>query len=336
VELWQAIILGLVEGITEYLPISSTGHLILVSSAMGLDTPEQKNALDAFNIVIQGGAILAVVGLYRNRMLQMFRGMVGRDDAGRALLINLGVAFIPAAVLGAILDDWLEAHLFFAGPVLAALFIGGLYMIGLDRWQKRPVTDGEVQRGGELDSLTPRRALAIGLFQCIAMWPGTSRSMMTITGGMIVGLRPVAAAEFSFLLGVPTLGAATFYKLYKNISYARTNGHQNLFEQLGVMPAVVGLIVAAASAALAVRWLVAFLNKHGLTAFGVYRIVLCAALLIMVAMGLVNISPKSSAGEPSPIRGYRIQKETIAQAVELLPPPKQPPFSSFTRASRTE
>jgi undecaprenyl-diphosphatase len=304
VELWQAIILGLVEGITEYLPISSTGHLILASSAMGLDTPAQKNALDAFNIVIQGGAIVAVLGLYRARIIQMLKGMVGRDDAGRALLINLGIAFIPAAILGALLDDWLEAHLFFAGPVLAALFLGGLYMIALDRWQKRSTTDqgGEVPRLGDLDSLTPPKALAIGLFQCIAMWPGTSRSMMTITGGMIVGLKPVAAAEFSFLLGVPTLGAATFYKLYKNFSHARTNGTPNLFEQLGILPAVVGLVVAAISAALAVRWLVAFLNRHGLTAFGIYRVVLCAALLAMVSFKVVNISPKSSTPAPQPIK----------------------------------
>lgn len=306
-ELWQAIILGLVEGITEYLPISSTGHLILVSSAMGLDTPEQKNALDAFNIVIQGGAILAVLGLYRARVWQMMRGLVGRDAAGRRLLINLVVAFIPAAVLGKLLDEWLESHLFFAGPVLAALFLGGVYMIGLDRWKRRAATRDASEAdkgkpGADLDSLTPPKALAIGLMQCVAMWPGTSRSMMTITGGMIVGLRPVAAAEFSFLLGLPTLGAATVYKLYKNLSHAKASGTPNLFEQLGVLPVVVGLIVAAISAALAVRWLVAFLNRHGLTAFGIYRIVLCAALLVMVSMGVVNISPKSSVPSGTPIQ----------------------------------
>lgn len=303
-ELWQAIILGLVEGITEYLPISSTGHLILVSSAMGLDTPEQKSALDAFNIVIQGGAILAVLGLYRMRVAQMVRGLAGRDAAGRKLLINLIVAFIPAAVLGKLLDDWLESHLFFAGPVLTALFLGGLYMIGMDQYRKRVKrTDGSnpLTRGQDLDSLTPGKALVIGFMQCIAMWPGTSRSMMTITGGMVVGLRPAAAAEFSFLLGLPTLGAATVYKLYKNMSHASATGSPNLFEQLGVMSVVAGMVVAAISAAVAVKWLVAFLNRHGLTAFGVYRLVLCAALLALVSMGMVNISPKGvPPAKPSP------------------------------------
>lgn len=303
-ELWQAIILGLVEGITEYLPISSTGHLILVSSAMGLDTPEQKSALDAFNIVIQGGAILAVLGLYRTRVAQMVRGLAGRDAAGRKLLINLIVAFIPAAVLGKLLDDWLESHLFFAGPVLTALFLGGLYMIGMDQYRKRskgPGGGNPLTRGQDLDSLTPGKALVIGFMQCIAMWPGTSRSMMTITGGMVVGLRPAAAAEFSFLLGVPTLGAATVYKLYTNVSHASANGSPNLFEQLGVMSVIVGLAVAALSAAAAVKWLVAFLNRHGLTAFGIYRLVLCAALLALVSMGMVNISPKGvPPAKPSP------------------------------------
>ncbi len=328
-ELWQAIVLGLVEGITEYLPVSSTGHLILVSSAMGLDTVEQKNAIDAFNIVIQGGAILAVLGLYRARVAQMVRGLVGRDAPGRRLLINLIVAFIPAAVLGKLLDDWLESHLFFAGPVLAALFLGGLYMIGLDRYQKRTAANADPAvspaRGGGLESLSPVKALVIGLMQCVAMWPGTSRSMMTITGGMVVGLSPVAAAEFSFLLGLPTLGAATLYKLYKNFSHAHATHTPNLFEQLGVMPVVVGLVVAAVSAALAVRWLVAFLNRHGLAAFGVYRIVLCAALLAMVVFGLVKITPKGSSQRPKGADVRAVSRER--------PEPDGPMMSARERTS---
>ena len=122
--------------------------------------------------------------------------------------------------------------------------------------------------------------------------------MRTITGGLVVGLSPVAAAQFSFLLGLPTLGAATVYKLYKNLSHASETGTPNLFEQLGVLPVIVGMVVAAVSAALAVKWLVAFLNTHGLTAFGVYRLVLCAALLAMVSMGVVNISPKEAPATP--------------------------------------
>jgi undecaprenyl-diphosphatase len=224
----QAIILGLVEGITEYLPVSSTGHLILASALLGLDDPETKSAVDAFNIVIQGGAILAVVGLYFPRIVQMLRGLAGRDRAGMSLLLNLFVAFLPAAFFGFLLDDFIEAHLFHTAPVLLALFVGGLWMIWIDRWRRRNEFMGEhaaILPGGDtIDRLTPVQALAIGLFQCVAMWPGTSRSMMTIAGGMLVGLKPRQAAEFSFLLGLPTLGAACLYKLAKNLLHARETG----------------------------------------------------------------------------------------------------------------
>jgi len=307
-ELWQAVILGLVEGVTEYLPVSSTGPLILVSSLMGLDTPEHKNAVDAFNIIIQGGAILAVLGLYRARVAQMCRGLIGKDAAGRRLLIHLFIAFIPAAIVGKLLDDWIESQLFFAGPVLAALFLGGVYMIVLDRIRKGEVANPSVPSEGRspesrgLESLTPAKALTVGCLQCVAMWPGTSRSMMTITGGMLVGLAPAAAAEFSFLLGLPTLGAATLYKLYKNISHAQHAGTKNLFQELGAIPVTVGIVVAAVSAAFAVRWLVSFLNKHGLALFGVYRIVLCAVLLAMVILGTVQIRPRSSQPAAPPIQ----------------------------------
>ena len=168
-EWWHAALLGLVEGITEYLPISSTGHLILASSLLGLDTPEQGRALAAFEIAIQGGAILAVLGLYAQRVAQMVRGALGRDPVGLRLLVCVALAFAPAAVLGPLLDDPIEQHLFRPAPVLAALFVGGLWMIWLDRTR-------DPARGVGLESLAPRTALAIGLFQCAAMWPGTSRS----------------------------------------------------------------------------------------------------------------------------------------------------------------
>lgn len=297
---WQAIVLGLVEGITEYLPVSSTGHLILAAGLMGLDrTEEARRAVNAFNIVIQGGAILAVLGLYFPRVLAMLRGAVGKDRAGRRLLVNLIVAFVPAAVLGLLLDDLIEEHLFRTWPVVAALAAGGLYMILLDRRrgvtrprEENPPDSGQKPEAtaetGGVDALTPRKALFIGLMQCVAMWPGTSRSMMTITGGMLVGLRPAAAAEFSFLLGLPTLGAACLYKLAKNLKESADTGAPNLFEQLGVMPAVIGLIVAAISAAAAVRWLVAFLNRHGLAPFGWYRIGLAVVLAGLIVGGVVQ------------------------------------------------
>jgi undecaprenyl-diphosphatase len=282
VEWWHAVVLGLVEGITEYLPVSSTGHLILTSSLLGLRTPEQSQAIAAFEIVIQGGAILAVLGLYWRRVLQMGAGLAGRDPIGRSLLANLVLAFLPAALLGPLLDDAIEEHLFHAGPVLGALLLGGVWMICLDRHH----VPGS---GVALEGLGWRQALGIGLFQCAAMWPGTSRSMMTIAGGVLLGLRARDAAEFSFLLGVPTLGGACVYKLAKNLLVASSHGTPNLFEQLGPAPVALGLAVAALSAALAVRWLVAFLQRHGLAPFGWYRIALALVLGGLLASGALVI-----------------------------------------------
>lgn len=293
-EWWQAAILGLVEGITEYLPVSSTGHLIIASALMGLDEPEIKSSVDAFNIVIQGGAILAVLGLYRDRVFQMLRGLVGKSPAGRRLLINLVVAFIPAAVLGLMLDDLIESYLFTTVPVIAALALGGVYMIVLDRWKlrghrKNPEPDTENIETDSLAGMTVKQALFIGFMQCLAMWPGTSRSMMTITAGVIAGLKPRQAAEFSFLLGLPTLGGACVYKLVKNIVESERDGVPNLFEVFGAASFAAGLIVATVSAAFAVKWLVGFLNKHGLEAFGWYRIGLAIALGSLIATGVVSL-----------------------------------------------
>jgi len=312
---WQAAILGLVEGITEYLPISSTGHLILASALMGLDqTPQQKAAVDAFNIVIQGGAILAVLGLYRERVAGMIRGALGRDPAGRKLAIHIIIAFLPAAILGPILNDKIEQWLFSPGPVIAALTLGGVFMIWLDRWRLRHMREDEkrhqetgdtshIEGRLELEDLTPLKALVIGLLQTIAMWPGTSRSMMTIVGGVLVGLRPSRAAEFSFLLGLPTLGGACAYTLFKDVT--RDDG-ASLFDVIGWQPAVIGLAFATISAALAVKWLVGYLNKHGLALFGYYRIVLSLVLVAMIGAGIVSIGAQptppdeTSAQQPTP------------------------------------
>jgi len=246
-----------------------------------------------------------VLGLYRARVWQMVRGMAGvvrigpGDAAGLRLAINIVVAFIPAAVLGVLLNDVIEARLFHAGPVLVALGVGGVYMMVVDRlcirrhrveWGvERSVEGGEGREGGGIETLTPGRALVIGLLQVVAMWPGTSRSMMTITGGVLVGLRPRDAAEFSFLLGLPTLGGACVYSLAKNLKESGESGGANLFDSLGVGAVVIGLVVATISAAVAVRWLVAFLNRHGLFAFGVYRLALCAMVGALWAAGLVVI-----------------------------------------------
>lgn len=279
-EWWQSVILGLVEGITEYLPVSSTGHLILVSSLLGLDTPALKPAVDDFNIIAQGGAVLAVGLIYRVRVGQLLAGLGGRDRVGRQLLANLVLAFMPAAVMGVVVGDAVQARLFAPAPVLGALAVGGLIMIGVERLPPRAPRS--------IECLSAQHALLIGLAQCLALWPGTSRSMTTIVAGLLVGLSAAEAAQFSFLLGLPTLGAACGYKLAKNLTHAAATGEAHLFETLGVAATLLGITVATLSAVLAVRWLVGFLQRHGLAVFGWYRVGLAAALAALGAAGVID------------------------------------------------
>lgn len=292
--IFQAIILGLVEGITEYLPISSTGHLIIASALLDLnESAEVKQAIDAFNIVIQGGAIGAVLGLYWKRVRQMIRGLLGKDRNGRRLLVNLLVAFAPAAILGPFLAGSIKSHLFYPIPVMAALATGGLLMVFLTKWQRKFFHGNESLEPPDshsyvdIEHLSWLRSLIIGLLQCVAMWPGTSRSMMTIVGGMGVGLRPKHAAEFSFLLGLPTLGGACVYSAAENF----LGDGPNMFELLGVGPLVIGFVVATISAALAVKWLVGYLGSHGLALFGWYRLALCVLLGGLIWQRVLTISP---------------------------------------------
>jgi len=306
VHLIDAIILGLIEGLTEYIPVSSTGHLIIASALLGLDHPPQtKAAVDAFIIVIQGGAILAVLGLYWQRVRQMLVCLLGREPVGRRLLINLVIAFLPAAIVGLLLDSLvgLEAVLFRTVPVMGALALGGVVMILLTPWQRRffhgqeSEEPDEVHSFVDIDHLTWRRALLIGMFQCLAMWPGTSRSMVTIVGGMVVGMRPKQAAEFSFLLGLPTLGAACVYKGARNM----LGEGPNMFQVLGAGELIVGMIVATIAAALAVKWLVSYLGRHGVALFGWYRLALCALLGILIWQGVVpdlGAAPEAAAAVP--------------------------------------
>jgi undecaprenyl-diphosphatase len=282
VEWWQSIVLGLVEGITEYLPVSSTGHLILASSLLGLGRDEaSRSALDAFEVVVQGGAILAVLGLYAPRVRSLLLGLVGRDPAGLKLAMNLFLAFLPAAVLGLAVHETIKTHLFNPPAVFTALFAGGVWMIWLDRNRR--------QGGRSVNDLSARDALWIGLLQCASLWPGTSRSMMTISAGLLIGMRATEAAEFSFLLGLPTLGGACVYELAKNLHEASKHGTPNLFQELGVTACILGVVVATLSAAIAVRWLVSFLNRHGLAPFGWYRIALCIVMGALIWMGWVQI-----------------------------------------------
>jgi undecaprenyl-diphosphatase len=204
----------------------------------------------------------------------MVNGCLGRDPEGLRLAAFIALAFAPAAIVGVLAGDAIHTRLFGDGPVLMALAVGGVWMIWLDRGVRRGTRD--------LGALTWRTAIGIGLFQVVAMWPGTSRSMMTIAGGMLLGLSPVAAAEFSFLLGLPTLGAACTHDLVSNLRHATANGTPSMFEQLGPGATLLGMAVATVSAAVAVRWLVGFLNRHGLAPFGWYRLALAAILAIVL------------------------------------------------------
>ncbi len=282
---WQALILGIVEGLTEYLPVSSTGHLILVAWLLGLsNTQEQWDAVNTFNIVIQSGAILAVLGLYWPRVTQMARGLLGRDPAGLNLAINVLLAFLPAAVLGPLLSSNIEAYLFHPWPVVGALFAGAWLMLAVAYGRRFTRTE---HTGRDLDHVTWQIALLIGFGQCLAMWPGTSRSMITIVAALMLGLRPRAAAEFSFLLGLVTLSAATGYK-------AVFDGAQML-EHITPASFAVGLVASTISALLAVKWFVAFLTRHGLAPFGWYRLGLALALAVLLLVGWLTFPTFTAA-----------------------------------------
>jgi undecaprenyl-diphosphatase len=268
----QAAILGVVEGLTEYLPVSSTGHLILTSAVLGLD--HEDPGVKAFEVVIQAGAVLAVVGAYLGSVRSMALGALGRDKAGRDLLIQLFVAFLPAAAVGFLANDWIKAKLFGPGPVIAALAAGGVAMIVVERWR-----GGRMKREGtwgrcELGEMTLRGALLIGCFQCLAMWPGTSRSMVTIVGALLLGFTPRAAAEFSFLLALPTLGAATAYDgMKEGAAIVQAAGWSGL---------AIGFLVSLVVAWLAVKGFLVWLKKHGLAPFGYYRIAVAAVFWIFM------------------------------------------------------
>jgi len=265
---WQALILGVVEGLTEYLPVSSTGHLILAQWILGKG---QDPAVNSFLIVIQAGAIAAVLGLYRGRVQQMVLGLVGRDDAGRRLVVNLLIAFVPAAVLGPLFAERIEQALFAPGPVIAALFVGAWLMLVT-------AMSGVGKRASlEIEQLQAPVALLIGFGQCIAMWPGVSRSMVTIVAALLLGMRPRAAAEFSFLLGLVTLTGATCYKAWYD-------GAQ-MINDLGWSVILVGTIAAALSAAVAIKWFVSALTRFGLAPFGWYRLALATVLAVLSVTG---------------------------------------------------
>jgi undecaprenyl-diphosphatase len=290
----DALILGVVEGVTEYLPVSSTGHLIVATHLLGLESdqpltgrdgqplwhkkPSAKHpagvpltpalAADTFTIVIQFGAIAAVAVLYWRQLLAMLNGLRGRDPAGLRLLRNLFIAVLPSAILGLALGGWISAHLFSIGAVVAAQVAGAFFILWAERYRRR--RDVRTPAAAHDAELTPRQALNIGLLQCAALWPGTSRSMMTIVGGYLAGLDPRRAAEFSFLLGLVTLTAATGLKSYESGGA--------MIQVYGWPHVLLGCAVAAVTAALAVRFLVNWLSRHGMAAFAWYRLAFAAVL----------------------------------------------------------
>jgi undecaprenyl-diphosphatase len=234
-----------------------------------------KLAADTYNVVIQFGAIAAVALLYWPQLLSMLYGLIGRDPAGRKLLINVIIAFIPAAVLGFLLHDWIDEHLFSVGAVIIAQVAGAVLMFVAEAWRRRQATGAT--RATFTHELTPTAAAGIGLAQCAALWPGTSRSMMTIVGGYFAGLDPRRAAEFSFILGFVTLTAASAYKSLKSGAA--------MIQVFGVSHVLLGAVVAAITAALCVRFLVHWLTRHGLAVFAWYRIAVAVALAVVFYLG---------------------------------------------------
>ena len=265
--LLKALILGVVEGLTEFLPISSTGHLILAGDLLNFNDDRGK----LFEIVIQSGAILAVVWEYRARLARTFAGL-GRDREANRLVLNLFIAFLPLAVLGLAFGKAIKAHLFAPIPVATAFILGAFVILWAERKNHRV-------RIHSVDEMRPLDAVKMGIAQAFALIPGTSRSGSTIIGGMLFGLSRQAATEFSFFLAIPTLGVATVYQVYKERALLSA-------DDLGMW--IVGFISAFVSAFLCVRWLLRYISSHDFVPFAWYRIAFGIVVLATWHFGLVE------------------------------------------------
>jgi undecaprenyl-diphosphatase len=265
----KALVLGVVEGLTEFLPVSSTGHLILAADLLDFNGEKAKT----FNLAIQTGAMLAVVWEYRAKFLAVAVGLVS-DRAAQRFVANLAVAFIPAAVLGLAFGSLIKAHLFRPVPVATAFIVGAFVILWVERRDRRA-------RVESVDDMTWRDALKVGFAQCFALIPGTSRSGATIIGAMLFGLSRKAATEFSFFLAVPTLIAAGAYDLYKQ---------RAAFSEADLEMLAVGLVSAFVSAFVCVRWLIRYVATHDFKPFAWYRIAFGAIVLLTAYTGLVNWS----------------------------------------------
>lgn len=263
----KALILGIVEGLTEFLPVSSTGHLILTGALLHFNDERGK----LFEIVIQFGAILAVCWEYRVRIAGVIRGLP-RERLARRLTLNLAVAFVPLAALGLLFGKAIKAHLFNPLTVASAFILGGFVILWAERRQHRV-------RVQTVDDMTVLDAMKLGIAQAFALIPGTSRSGSTIIGGMLFGLSRQAATEFSFFLAIPTLGVATFYELYKE---------RALLHGADLSMWVVGFVAAFISAFFCVRWLLRYISSHDFTVFAWYRIAFGLVVLGSAYSGLVS------------------------------------------------
>ena len=259
----QVVLQGLVEGITEFLPISSTGHMILVGEMIGFTG----TFAHTFEIVIQLGAILAVCALYFARLWRVLVSLPNSPGARRFVLAIL-IAFLPAAVLGALLHDFIKNQLFSPTVVAASLILGGIAILVIEPRLGRPKVRA-------VEEMSPLLALKIGLAQCMALVPGVSRSGATIMGALIFGTDRKTAAEFSFFLAIPTMFGAVVYDLYKNRSELSFDGAQLI---------AIGFVVAFVSALVVVRWLIGFVSRHGFTAFAWYRIILGLVFFAVLAL----------------------------------------------------
>lgn len=256
-------LLGIIEGLTEFLPVSSTGHLILAVDLLGFRGP----AGHVFEIAIQLGAILAVCWLYRRRFTHVATSLF-HDPSARRFVVNLLMGFLPAMIVGALAYGYIKSVLFSPEVVAIALVLGGFAILAIERWHPRPTVR-------DVDAITPGRALKIGIAQCVSMIPGVSRAGATIMGAMMFGVGRAPATEFSFFLAVPTMLAATAYDLYKNWS---TLG-------LADLPVLaIGFVTAFLSALLVVKTLVGFVSRNGFAPFAYYRLVVGLAMLGLLAL----------------------------------------------------
>lgn len=272
----ETVIIAIVEGLTEFLPVSSTGHMIITQGLLGVESDE---FVKAFTFIIQFGAILSVLVLYWKRFFQLNNTPApeGTNAVGRLLhkfdfYWKLFIAFVPAAVFGLLFSDAIDAMLESVTVVAVMLVVGGIFMLFSDRL---------FNKGCEQTEMTPKRSFMIGLFQCISMIPGVSRSMATIIGGMSQGLTRKAAAEFSFFLAVPTMFGATVYKMYKLLS---TGGTALIMDNLSTL--IIGNVVAFIVAMLAIKFFINFVSKYGFVAFGWYRIIAGGLILVLMLCGI--------------------------------------------------